>query len=103
TATLFHGSDGLGDLGIRPRRFVPARGSAAEFLCQAVTSEEPTIVVALGPMTNLALACRLDPEWPRRVCRIVAMCGAISGPGNVTAVAEANCHEIGRASCRECG
>jgi purine nucleosidase len=34
----------------------------------------------------------MDPEWPRRVHRIVAMCGAISGPGNVTAVAEANCH-----------
>ena len=48
TATLFHGSDGLGDLGIRPRRFVPASASAAEFLCQAVRSQEPTIVVALG-------------------------------------------------------
>jgi purine nucleosidase len=92
TATLFHGSDGLGDLGIRPVHATAEPKSAEDFLLEAVRSDEPTIVVALGPLTNLAHACRLDPTWPRRVHCIVAMCGAVRGPGNVTAVAEANCY-----------
>lgn len=92
TATLFHGADGLGDLGLEPLRSWPAPGSAAEFLCAAVEGDEPTVVIALGPLTNLALACRMDSAWPSRVHRIVAMCGAVAGPGNVTPVAEANCY-----------
>jgi inosine-uridine nucleoside N-ribohydrolase len=39
-------------------------------------------VVALGPLTNLALALRLDPELPRRVARLVIMGGAVNGRGN---------------------
>ena len=92
TATLFHGSDGLGDLGIAPRRATPSTTSAAAFLCEAVRDDQATTVVALGPLTNLALACRMDADWPRRVHQVVAMCGAVTVPGNVTAVAEANCY-----------
>src|SRR5437773_8459284 len=92
TATLFHGADGLGDLGIEPTRTAAASASALEFLLHAAGSDEPTTIVALGPLTNIALACEADPLWPKRIERTVAMCGAVSGPGNVTAVAEANCY-----------
>ena len=92
TATLFHGSDGLGDRGIRPRRSSPQPSLAVDRLLAAAESSEATTIVALGPLTNLALACKANSEWPRRIHRIVAMCGAVAGPGNVTAVAEANCY-----------
>src|SRR6266545_3137708 len=80
TATLFHGSDGLGDLGVEPKQATAVPGSAVDFLLDAAHTAEPTTVVALGPLTNLALACEADPEWATRVDRIVAMCGAVSGP-----------------------
>src|SRR5439155_19621457 len=67
TATLFHGADGLGDLGIEPKHATAAPGSAVEFLLDAGRSSGPTTIVALGPLTNLALACEADPSWPKRI------------------------------------
>jgi purine nucleosidase len=40
--------------------------------------------VALGPLTNLALAVRLDPVLPERIARLVVMGGAVTGQGNTT-------------------
>jgi purine nucleosidase/pyrimidine-specific ribonucleoside hydrolase len=48
------------------------------------------VVVALGPLTNLALALRRDPGALARVGRVVVMGGAIAAPGNVTPAAEFN-------------
>ncbi|MEE7565592.1 nucleoside hydrolase, partial [Xanthomonas sp. Kuri4-3] len=48
------------------------------------------LLVALGPLTNLALALRLDPTLPQRVKRFVVMGGAITGHGNITPAAEFN-------------
>ena len=49
-----------------------------------LTRERPgeLTLVALGPLTNLALALRLDPDLPRRVARLVVMGGAVTGHGN---------------------
>ena len=46
-------------------------------------------VVALGPLTNLALAIERDPTWPRRIAGLSLMGGGI-GAGNATAAAEFN-------------
>jgi purine nucleosidase len=48
-------------------------------------------VVALGPLTNIALACKLDPSWPSRIQRLVIM-GSAEGAGNVSPTAEFNYH-----------
>src|ERR1700712_1749294 len=47
-------------------------------------------VLAVGPLTNLALALELEPALPSLVADVGVMGGAVAGPGNVTAVAEAN-------------
>ena len=82
-AAYVHGADGFGDTG-----FVPASAQASsEHAALAILrlSHEYAgrlVLVALAPLTNLALALRLDPELPTRVARLVVMGGAVSGRGN---------------------
>jgi inosine-uridine nucleoside N-ribohydrolase len=47
-------------------------------------------LVPVGPLTNLALALRLEPRLPDLVARVVLMGGAARVSGNVSPVAEAN-------------
>jgi purine nucleosidase len=91
TATYFHGESGLGDLDLPDEPSLAGDCSATEFLLRAASDRDaPITVIAIGPLTNLALVSRLDPGWPLRVERIVIMGGAVSVAGNVTPVAEAN-------------
>src|SRR5262249_9084963 len=48
------------------------------------------VFVAMAPLTNLALALKLDPTLPQRLARLVLMGGAVTGRGNTTAAAEFN-------------
>jgi purine nucleosidase len=78
-----HGMDGLGDIGFPD----PAAKISSEHAAHALlrlTRERPgeLTLVALAPLTNLALALRLDPELPQRVARLVVMGGAVTGHGN---------------------
>jgi inosine-uridine nucleoside N-ribohydrolase len=83
-----HGEDGLGDGG---QLAEPSRGpsdvSAAEFLCRHAPG---ATVLAIGPLTNLALALRLRPELDTLVEQVVVMGGNALVPGNATPAAEAN-------------
>lgn len=47
-------------------------------------------IATIGPLTNLALALKLDPSLPSKVKRLVVMGCAIHGKGNVTRTAEFN-------------
>ena len=88
-----HGADGFGDIGYAPS----PRQAAAEHAAQAIVRLSHAhagrlLLVALGPLTNLALALRLDPSLPTRIARLVVMGGAVSGRGNITPFAEFNTH-----------
>jgi inosine-uridine nucleoside N-ribohydrolase len=90
----YHGVDGLGDLPDWPdveARVASTDGpgviaDAARRLGRQLT------IVALGPMTNLALAVERDPAAIHEAGRVVAMGGAVDVPGNVTPDAEFNAH-----------
>jgi len=47
-------------------------------------------LVAIGPLTNLAIAHRIDPEFTKNLKSIVVMGGNYKGIGNATEVAEFN-------------
>jgi inosine-uridine nucleoside N-ribohydrolase len=50
------------------------------------------VLLTLGPLTNIELACDMDAEFLSRLAGIVSMGGAVSAPGDVTPVAEFNVH-----------
>ena len=47
------------------------------------------MVVAIGPLTNLALASLLEPDLPSLIKEVHVMGGAV-GPGNITSHSEYN-------------
>lgn len=88
-----HGADGFGDTGY----VASPRQAESEHAAQAIIrlSHEHAgrlLLVALGPLTNLALALKLDPSLPSRIDRLVVMGGAVTGRGNITPFAEFNTH-----------
>ena len=94
TAERYHGADGMGDLTDWPRTSdAPGRPRGADLIVETVDRHRAALtVVALGPLTNLALALEADPARMRTVGRVVAMGGAVDVPGNVTPTAEFNMH-----------
>ncbi|MGV9384212.1 nucleoside hydrolase [Nonomuraea sp. NPDC003707] len=78
-AGYVHGKDGLGDLGLdRPVPDVTAE-SGAELLVRLANEQPGELdLLALGPLTNLALALRLDPALFTKYRSVVLMGG--SGP-----------------------
>jgi purine nucleosidase len=91
-ATFVHGDDGLGDIGLpAPSRTpVPDRRAAEHLVQLARSSDGELTVVTIGPLTNLALALRLEPDLVGWVDQVVTMGGAAFVAGNVTPAAEAN-------------
>ena len=90
-AGYVHGRDGFGDVGYEAaRRKVEAEHAAQAILRLSHEHAGKLLLVALGPLTNIALALRLDPTLPQRVARFVVMGGAVTGHGNITPAAEFN-------------
>ncbi len=90
---VVHGHDGLGDAHLPPPRYPPIAQEAAQFIVEQVRANPGEItLVAVGPLTNLALALRLEPALPQLVRAVVIMGGAALTHGNITPVAEANIH-----------
>ncbi|GIW13279.1 MAG: ribosylpyrimidine nucleosidase [Tepidiforma sp.] len=84
-----HGVSGLDGAELpRPTRSV-VREHAVTFLIETVMRNPGTAVIATGPLTNIALAMRLEPRFARSVARLSIMGGSVT-QGNVTPVAEFN-------------
>ncbi|AYD00984.1 nucleoside hydrolase [Neorhizobium sp. NCHU2750] len=91
-ATIVHGEDGLGNIGVPLEIDHPVDPRhAAQFIVDTVKADPGNVtLVAVGPMTNLALALKADPEIASLVKEVVVMGGAFDVNGNVTPAAEAN-------------
>ena len=90
-AAYVHGQDGFGDTGYTPAaRAAETEHGALAILRLAREHAGRLLLVTLGPLTNLALALRLDPDLPARIGRLVVMGGAVTGQGNTSIPAEFN-------------
>ncbi|XVF40923.1 hypothetical protein PTKIN_Ptkin01aG0239800 [Pterospermum kingtungense] len=90
-ADFVHGADGLGNQDFPPPKGKPIDMSAAAFLVEQTNLYPGHVtVVALGPLTNIALAIQLDPSFTKNVGQIVLLGGAFAVNGNVNPAAEAN-------------
>lgn len=82
-AAAVHGSDGLGGVNFPPSTRRVEREHAAHALVRMVSSEPGVYtLVSIGPMTNLAVALKLDPDLPAKLKNYVSMSGAIMSRGN---------------------
>jgi inosine-uridine nucleoside N-ribohydrolase len=90
-AHFVHGDDGFGNINHpAPKGEIDPRTSA-EFIVEMARKYPGEItIVAVGPLSNLALALKLEPQLPSLVKAVNIMGGAAFVPGNVTPVAEAN-------------
>lgn len=101
TAAHVHGEDGLGNISTLRKAngsplYLPAdteissTPGVALILEMARDYPDELVVVALGPLTNIAKAIRTDPVSMRRLRNIVVMGGAFEEYGNITTTAEFN-------------
>jgi len=75
-----------------PRAALSSRHSADLIVEEARRLPGEIVLVALAPLTNVALALRQEPDLPRLLKRLVIMGGAYRVPGNTTPVSEWNVH-----------
>ena len=86
-----HGPRGMGYADLPPAdRRLTDYDSASAWLRAAHEFPGKLIGVATGPLTNLALALRVEPTLPTLLRRLVIMGGAFDYRGNTTPVAEWN-------------
>ena len=86
-----HGPHGLGYASLPPARALPSPRLAPDLLVEEARRRPGEVVlVATGPLTNVALAVRRDPELPQLLRRLVVMGGAFEYSGNTTPTAEFN-------------
>ena len=90
-AAYAHGQDGMGDLNL-PLPSLKAQDLHASLAMISIIRESPSpaAILAIGPITNVALALMLDPEIAQKIEQIVFMGGAVRVPGNVTPAASFN-------------
>ncbi|MBK7893789.1 MAG: nucleoside hydrolase [Anaerolineaceae bacterium] len=86
-AAFVHGQDGLGDVGYVPKtRQAESEHAALALLRMANEAPGEYTLVAIGPLTNIAVALKLDPKLPEKLKRFVVMGGAVTAHGNTSNV-----------------
>jgi inosine-uridine nucleoside N-ribohydrolase len=90
-AHQIHGHDALGGVGLPHPQGRPQATHAVRELVDRVMAEPGAItLIALGPLTNVALALSLEPRMAGALAELIVMGGAVLTHGNATEVASAN-------------
>jgi inosine-uridine nucleoside N-ribohydrolase len=91
TGDVVHGEDGQGNTHLPPPTHKPSGIYAANYIIQQVMAAPGQVtIVALGPLTNVALALLLEPRLAANIQEIVIMGGAAFATGNLSSAREAN-------------
>lgn len=82
-AAHIHGTDGLGGTNFPPSSRKVEREHASNALIRMANASPGEIsLVCIAPLTNIAVALKLDPKLPEKIKNLVLMGGAIHGRGN---------------------
>ncbi|KAJ7319685.1 hypothetical protein JRQ81_019196 [Phrynocephalus forsythii] len=90
---FYYGKDGLGDV---PDPSTPGldlllKEHAVDAIIRIVNERPGQVsLVAIGPLTNLALAVKMDPALPKKLKNLFIMGGNMAGEGNTTVCGEFN-------------
>lgn len=99
TAEEAHGRDGLGGAGLPGPRMKPQASHAVTALIGLLDDRAvPTTIIALGPLTNIALVLVARPDLAAKIGHLAVM-GGTQDKGNVTDFAEFNIHVDPHAAC----
>jgi len=91
TSANVHGTSGIGNSKLPEPRNKPIQGHAVDYLIERVLAEPNEIsIFPIGPLTNIAMAIRKEPNFAKAVKELVIMGGAIHENGNITPLAEFN-------------
>ncbi|HSO10777.1 MAG TPA: nucleoside hydrolase [Anaerolineales bacterium] len=86
-----HGNSGLGYANLPKPRSRPTVQHGSDLLIEKIMSNPGEFtLVAIGPLTNVALAIRKEPRMVDALKELIIMGGAIRHEGNTTALAEFN-------------
>jgi purine nucleosidase len=86
-----HGNSGLGYAELPEPATQPKAQHGSDYLIEQIMSRPGEVtLVAIGPLTNVAMAIRKEPRIVQNVKEVFIMGGAIQHPGNTTAQAEYN-------------
>jgi purine nucleosidase len=86
-----HGDNGLGNIDYIKHKRTTEKLDAADYLIQAVKNAPGEIsILAVGRLTNLALALTREPSIAGDIKEVIMMGGAYLCEGNISAFAEAN-------------
>lgn len=98
TGQFAHGQNGMGDIELPIAKGNPENKHAVDAMIDIVKANPNQIeIMAIGPLTNLALAIQKDPEAMKLVKGIYIMGGNGFGEGNMTEYAEYNFYVDGEA------
>ena len=90
TAPQIHGTTALGGVEFEGEPDVPIDPrNAVDLIVETFMAREDATLIAIGPLTNVAMALRREPRLARRIRRISLMGGAW-GLGNFSPAAEFN-------------
>jgi len=91
SAAHVHGDNGLGGTPVGEPRGSLSELSGPELIVGTARQRPGEVqLLATAPLTNLAVALRLEPDLPRLVPSVTIMGGAANAPGNFTPAAESN-------------
>ena len=85
-----HGEDGLGETNYPKVDGVSWKDGAVDFIIETLQKETEVSIIAIGPMTNIALALQKAPEAFQNLDEFVSMGGNFRSYGNCSPVAEYN-------------
>ncbi|SHJ56306.1 nucleoside hydrolase [Hespellia stercorisuis] len=88
--TIFHGESGLGGPELPENGFDLQPMHAVDLMTRILEeSDRPVTIIAIGPLTNLALLFRLRPDLKEKIA-VISMMGGGAARGNWTPAAEYN-------------